>query len=292
LNLTTQNLFGIFARAAGIFLRSLLSMTASVRSLALAGASIEIFPDAQSGSEAAAGWIAAAIDDAIATRGRAIAGLATGGTPIPVYTQLVAFHRAGRLSFAKVSTYNLDEYYPMSPVDPKSYRAYMHEYLFSHVDIPPNQTHLLDGTVPKPFVAEHTAAYDRWIRDEGGLDFQLLGIGRNGHIGFNEPSSLTVDEALALPTRLTELHPVTLSDAARDFDGDLARVPVRALTLGVASILAARSVLVLAFGASKAPAVARSLLGATSAETPGSLLQSIPGKVTWFLDPAAARELG
>lgn len=267
-------------------------MTSPVRALTLAGASIRVFPDAQSACDAAAAWISSAIANAVATRGKAVAGLATGGTPVPVYARLVALHRAGKLSFDKVSTYNLDEYYPISAVDPKSYHSYMHEHLFAHVDIAPNCTHVLDGTVPEAFVAEHAAMYDRWIAAEGGLDFQLLGIGRNGHIGFNEPSTRSVAEALVLPTRLTELHPVTLADGAKDFGGELARVPRRALTLGVAPILTARSVLILAFGASKASAVARSLLGPMTAETPASLLQSIPGKVTWLLDPAAAGELG
>ena len=119
-----------------------------------------------------------------------------------------------------MTTYNLDEYYPISPVDPNSYRAYMHRHLFGHVDLAPNRAHVLDGTVPEAFAAEHAAEFDRWIAADGGLDLQLLGIGRNGHIGFNEPSDLPVDEALRLPTRLVDLHPVTRADAAREFGGE------------------------------------------------------------------------
>ena len=111
---------------------------------------------------------------------------------------LVALHRAGELSFRNVVTYNLDEYYPIQPLDPKSYRSYMHRHLFSHVDLPANHAHFLDGTVPEAFVAEHAAQFDQWIEADGGLDLQLLGIGRNGHIGFNEPSELSVAEALAV----------------------------------------------------------------------------------------------
>jgi glucosamine-6-phosphate deaminase len=190
-----------------------------------------------------------------------------------------------------VATYNLDEYYPISPLDPNSYRAYMHHHLFAHVDLAANRAHVLDGTVPEEAAAEHCAAFDRWIAADGGLDLQLLGIGRNGHIGFNEPSDLAVDAALALPTRLVPLHPVTTADAAKDFGGQIERVPARALTVGVAPILAARSILVLAFGPAKAEAVARSVLGPMTAEVPGSLLQSARARVTWMLDEAAARGL-
>ena len=178
-----------------------------------------------------------------ASRGRAVLGLATGSTPETVYAHLVERHRAGSLSFRNVTTYNLDEYYPISPLDPRSYRAYMHRHLFSHVDIAPDRAHVLDGTVPEAFAAAHAAEFDRWIEADGGLDLQLLGIGRNGHIGFNEPSDLTVAEALRLPTRLVELHPVTRADAAREFGGVDHVIP-RALTMGVASILAARSIVI------------------------------------------------
>ena len=150
---------------------------------------------------------------------------------------------------------------------------------------------MLDGTVPEAFVAEHAAQFDRWIEADGGLDLQLLGIGRNGHIGFNEPSDLPVAEALALPTRLVELHPVTRADAARDFGG-VERVIPRALTMGVAPILAARSIVILATGAHKAEAVARALAGPDDRRSspPRSSSRS-PGKVTWMLDEAAARGL-
>src|SRR5262249_29163579 len=158
-----------------------------------------------------------------------------------------------------------------------------HRHLFSHVDLSPNHAHMLDGTVPEEFAAEHAAEYDRWIAADGGLDLQLLGIGRNGHIGFNEPSDLTVEEELRLPTRLIELHPVTRADAAREF-GNVDRVIPRALTMGVATILGARVILMLATGAHKAPAVAAALDGPMTAALPASLLQSVAPKVTWMLD--------
>jgi glucosamine-6-phosphate deaminase len=266
-------------------------MPSAVRRWELAGSTVNVFADSASASRAAADAIARTLRRAVDERGRAVVGLATGGTPVPVYARLVELHRVGELSFSGVTSYNLDEFYPISPLDPNSYRSYMHRHLFSHVDIVPNRAHVLDGTVPLRFVNELAAAYDRWIEADGGLDLQLLGIGRNGHIGFNEPSRLSVEEALALPTRLADLHPVTIEDSARDFGGDPKRVPRRALTVGVAPILAARSILILAFGAAKADAVARSLRGPLTAEMPASLLRTVPERVTWMLDEAAAQGL-
>lgn len=262
-------------------------MSAPVRVLELAGATVQVFADPPAATRAAADRIAQVTRSALAARGRAVLGLATGSTPIPIYARLVALHREGELSFANVTTYNLDEYYPISPFDPNSYRAYMHRHLFSHVDLAPNRAHLLDGTVPEWAVEAHAAEYDRWIVADGGLDLQLLGLGRNGHIGFNEPSDLPVPEAEALPTRLVTLHPITRADAAGDFGGEERVIP-RALTLGVAPILAARTIVMVALGVKKAPAVAASLTGPLTARMPGSLLQTVPGKVAWFLDEAAA----
>ena len=247
--------------------------------------------DRDSASRLAADLIRAAVDAAGARRGKAVLGLATGSTPIPVYAELVKRHREGDLNFNGVSTYNLDEYYPISPRDPNSYRTFMHRHLFSHVDLAPNRAHVLDGTVPESAVAEHAAQFDRWIAADGGLDLQLLGLGRNGHIGFNEPNAVPVAEALEWPTRLVALHPITTADAARDFGGDPDLVPKRALTLGVKAILEARQVLVLAFGAAKADAVTKSLTGPVSPRVPGSLLQTVASKVTWILDDEAAAGL-
>lgn len=265
-------------------------MPAPARSLEVAGASVRVFDSALDACRAAADLVAETIRSAVRERGRAVLGLATGSTPIPVYARLAELHRAGAVSFADVDTYNLDEYYPIAPTDPQGFRTFMHRHLFAHVDLAANRAHLLDGTVPGHAVDEHAAQYDRWIAADGGLDLQLLGIGRNGHIGFNEPSDLPVDRALALPTRPVDLHPTTVADAVKDF-GDEAVVPRRAITVGIALILAARSIVVLAFGPHKADAVARSLLGPVSAGVPGSLLRHADGPVTWLLDEAAARSL-
>jgi glucosamine-6-phosphate deaminase len=251
-------------------------------------AEVLVFPDALTASQAAAGWLAEVIDRARRDRGHAVLGLPTGSTPRAVYAELVRRHRAGALSFEGVITYNLDEYYPVSPLDPRSYRFYMHEHFFRHVDIAPHCAHLLDGTVPEAFVSSYTAEYDRWIDHDGGLDVQLLGIGRNGHVAFNEPGDSSVEEALQFATRLVDLHPVTRADMARELGG-MDKVIPRALTMGLAPILAARSIIVLATGAHKAQITAQALGGPMTAQNPASLLQSAGDRVTWLLDePAAA----
>jgi glucosamine-6-phosphate deaminase len=260
------------------------------RVLHFAGATIQVFPDARSASRSAAEQIASVIREAVPARGKAVLGLATGSTPILIYDHLVALHEAGSLRFANVTTYNLDEYYPIEPTDSNSYRNYMQRHLFRFVDIAPNRAHVLDGTVPEAFASGHAAEYDRWIEADGGLDVQLLGIGRNGHIGFNEPSDRPLDEMRTLRTRLVDLHPVTIADAAKDFGGE-AKVIRRALTVGVGPILAARSIVVVALGESKAEAVSLALTGPASSRVPASLLQSVPGKVVWFLDEDAAKKL-
>ncbi len=256
-----------------------------------AGASVLVYDEAGLAADAAASMIADAARSAIAARGLAVLGLATGSTPVPVYARLVAMHRAGNLSFADVITYNLDEYYPISPADPASYRAFMHGHLFAHVDIRPDRAHLPDGTVPEAFVADHAAAYERWMAADGGVDLQLLGIGRNGHIAFNEPTDLPVAEALRLPSRRVDLHPGTIAANAADFGGDASLVPRRALTVGIAPILAARSILVLAVGPSKATIVARCLDGPITPSVPGSLLRHAAGPITWILDRPASEGL-
>jgi glucosamine-6-phosphate deaminase len=264
------------------------------RSLDVAGtgAEVRVYSTAAEGGCEAAARIARAIVEARQARGRAVLGLATGGTPILAYAELVRLHESGELSFRDVQTYNLDEYYPMSGFDPQSYRFYMNQHLFSKVDLAANAAHVLDGTVPDAATADHCATFDRWIEADGGLDLQLLGIGRNGHIGFNEPSELGIEEFAALPTRRVKLHPVTSADAARDFGGELAKVPAEALTVGVKPILAARSILILAFGAAKADAVAKALTGPITASVPASLLRRSGAKVTWLVDEAAAAGLG
>ena len=263
------------------------------RRIDLPDATVLVYPDAVAAGQEAAERIIDVIRDATEARGKAVLGMATGGTPLPIYAELANACRLGRVSFANAVTYNLDEYYPMSPRDPRSYRTYMHRHLFTQVeDLPANRAHLLDGSVPEAFANEHGAQYDRWIEADGGLDMQLLGIGRNGHIGFNEPApELSVEEFRALPTRVVELHPVTRSDAVKDFGGDAEQVPARALTVGVKPILAARSVIMVAHGAKKATILAKALLEPITPKVPASMLRLVPDRVIWLLDEAAAADL-
>jgi len=216
--------------------------------------------------------------------GRCVLGLATGSTPLGIYRELIRRHQAGEVDFARVITFNLDEYYPMPPDSPHSYRRYMWENLFTHVNIRPEQVHIPDGSVPRERLAEYCAAYDRAIADAGGIDLQLLGIGKSGHIGFNEPGS-SQDSRTGLAT----LDTVTRKDAAADFFGE-DNVPREAITMGVATILGAREIALIATGEHKAEIVARAVEGEVSPDVAATFLQR-HGNTTAYLDLAAAAEL-
>ncbi len=228
--------------------------------------------------------IAALIRERSAAGERTVLGLATGSTPIGVYRELVRLHREEGLSFRDVVTFNLDEYYPMAPESPHSYHRFMWEHLFSLVDIPREQVHLLRGDVPRPTVGEECLRYERAIRAAGGIDLQLLGIGRTGHIGFNEPGS-----GLESRTRLITLDLVTRQDAAADFFGE-ENVPREALTMGVGTILEAKEILLLATGEHKAAIVSRAVEGEVDHEVAATFLQRHPD-ATFYLDQAAAAAL-
>jgi glucosamine-6-phosphate deaminase len=215
---------------------------------------------------------------------RTVLGLATGSTPVGVYDELVRLHREEGVSFRSVVTFNLDEYWPMQPDALQSYHRFMREHLFDHLDIPADQIHIPDGTLPRGRVAEACAAYEESIRAAGGIDLQILGIGRTGHIGFNEPGS-----AVESRTRLITLDGVTRSDAASDFFGEW-NVPRQAITMGVGSILDARRVLLLAFGEHKAGIVRRAVEEAPSSAVSASALQQ-HSDARFVLDRAAAARL-
>ncbi len=219
-----------------------------------------------------------------AAKGRCVLGLATGSTPLGIYRELIRRHQAGELDFSRVVTFNLDEYYPMPAESPHSYRRYMWENLFAHVNIRPEQVHIPDGSVPREQLAEHCAAFERAIALAGGIDFQMLGIGKSGHIGFNEPGS-AADER----TRLVTLDIVTRKDAAADFFGE-DNVPREAITMGVATILEAREVALIATGEHKAEIVARAVEGEVSQDVAATFLQRHPN-ATAYLDLAAAADL-
>ena len=219
-----------------------------------------------------------------ATHRRTVLGLATGSTPIGVYRELIRRHRVLGLSFADVVTFNLDEYWPMPPDSVHAYHRFMWENLFAHIDIPASQVHLLPGTIDRADVAGMCRAYEARIAEAGGIDFQLLGIGKTGHIGFNEPGSGRDSR-----TRLVTLDAVTRRDAAADFFG-ADNAPREAITMGVATILAAREIAILATGEHKAGIVRRAVEGAIDLEVAATFLQDHP-RTTFFLDSAAAAEL-
>lgn len=239
-------------------------------------------------AEEATAWIATEIASTIraaaAVGRRCVLILPTGGTPRAVYARLVAEHRAGRLSFRGVTTFNLDEYHGLPPHHPESYHAFMQRELFAHIDIDPQSVNIPCGDLPAEAVAAQAAAYESRIEALGGADLCLLGIGRNGHIAFNEPGS-SADSR----TRLIALDRTTRVDAAKSFGG-LAGVPLRGVSMGIGSIRAARRILLVALGEAKAPALAAAVEGPATTTCPASLLQDHPD-VTVIADPAAAGRL-
>ena len=245
---------------------------------------VEVFDDSTHASIAVAHEIADLIRAKAYQRKQCVLGLATGSSPIRVYRELVRMHREEGLSFANVVTFNLDEYYPMERSNPRSYWYFMHEHLFNHVDIKPENIHLPDGTIPLEDVFSHCTEYEESIKRHGGLDFQLLGIGRTGHVGFNEPGS----NSRSL-TRLITLDHLTRVDAAPDFQG-LNNVPTRAITMGIDTIQRADRVILVAWGHKKADIVREAVEGEKTATLPASFLQD-HGNLTVLLDDEASSEL-
>ena len=228
--------------------------------------------------------IAALIREKDAGGDQAVLGLATGSTPIGVYRELIRMHREEGLSFADVVTFNLDEYYPMKPDSIHSYHRFMWENLFDHVDIKRENVHIPRGDTPLEDIELECLRYEEAIRQAGGIDLQLLGIGKTGHIGFNEPGS-----GVESRTRPVHLDNVTRQDAAADFFGE-EYVPREALTMGVATILEAREILILATGEHKAGIVRRAVEGDVDVEVAATFLQQHPN-TTFYIDRASAAEL-
>jgi glucosamine-6-phosphate deaminase len=243
-----------------------------------------VYRHAGEASKAVAAEIAALIRDRAAQGKSCVLGLATGSTPVGVYGELVRLHQEEGLSFRHVITFNLDEYFPMQPGELQSYVRFMREHLFDHVDIDPANVHIPDGTLPEDEVEEHCRQYEQAIRDAGGIDIQILGIGRTGHIGFNEPGSGRDSR-----TRMITLDRVTRRDAASDFFGD-ENVPRRAITMGVGTILEAKKVILMAYGEGKANVVAKSVEGEISAIIAASFLQT-HANAQFVLDEAASEAL-
>jgi glucosamine-6-phosphate deaminase len=213
-----------------------------------------------------------------------ILGLPTGSTPVGLYRELIRLHKEAGLDFSRVVTFNLDEYYPMTPDDPHSYCRWMFETFFNHVNIRPQNIHIPDGTLKVEDAEDYCNRYEQLIRRAGGIDLQILGIGRTGHIGFNEPGSTRHSR-----TRLVTLDPVTRRDAASGFFGEN-NVPHQALTMGVGTILEARKVVIMAFGEHKSGIVQRTVEGPMTDAIAASFLQQHPD-TTFLLDAPAARDL-
>lgn len=231
-----------------------------------------------------AGRIAEVIREKNRRGAHAVLGLATGSTPIGVYRELIRLHREEGLDFSRTLTFNLDEYYPMHPQSPHSYVRYMWENLFQGVEIPEENVHVPDGTVPRDRLERYCEDYEERIRAAGGIDYLILGLGRSGHIGFNEPGSPRDSR-----TRLVFLDSITRADAASDFFGE-ENVPLEAITMGVASILDARELALLATGEHKAAIVRRAVEGDVHPDVAATYLQTHPNAVV-YLDPPAAADL-
>ena len=215
---------------------------------------------------------------------KCVLGLATGSSPKGVYKELIRLHKEEGLSFNNVCTFNLDEYYPMNPDELQSYVKFMNENLFDHIDIPSENVHIPDGTLAPEEVANYCAEYEQKIADLGGLDLQLLGIGRTGHVGFNEPGSTVHSQ-----TRMVNLDNITRIDAASDFFGE-ENVPRKAITMGVGTIMAARRIIIMAWGEGKAKISQKAIEGPMVEQVPATFLQTHPN-TTFVVDEAAAAEL-
>ncbi|RCS53933.1 glucosamine-6-phosphate deaminase [Bremerella cremea] len=237
-----------------------------------------IEPTADQGSQRAAAMVA----QLIRKKPRAVLGLATGGTPLRLYQELIRMHQTEGLDFSRVVSFNLDEYVGLPPTHPQSYRHFMTESLFRHINIDIRNTHVPDGRALD--YDTYGAQYEASIAEAGGIDMQILGIGRDGHIAFNEPGS-----SLGSRTRLKTLAPETIRDNARFFGGE-EEVPRLAITMGVGTILESKKCIMLAFGKEKAEAIAAMIEGPVTAQVTGSALQ-FHQDVVVILDEESASQL-
>jgi glucosamine-6-phosphate deaminase len=237
----------------------------------------------RSSADAVARTAADMLAEAITRQPSIVLGLPTGRTPIGLYHTLVARHREGKLDLRQIVTFNVDEFVDLPRQHPGTYAAYMARHLFRHVNVAPDRQHLPAGDTSDPRV--EAQRYEAAIQAAGGIDVMLLGIGENGHIGFNEPG-----ETLVSDTHVARLRPATRRANAELFGGDLRLVPREGITMGAGTLLRARHVVLLATGTSKARIVARALQGPVTTRVPASLLQTHPN-ATAILDRAAAGQL-
>jgi glucosamine-6-phosphate deaminase len=233
--------------------------------------------------DAVARVVASRVIKTLAAQPATVLGLPTGRTPVRLYTRLREAFAAGRIDFSKATSFNLDEFVGLPAAHPASYRSFMQQHLFGAVNLPARRINFLDGMAPD--LETECARYEAAIRKAGGIDIQILGIGGNGHIGFNEPAAgLTADSHHA------RLLPGTRKSNADLFDGRVRDVPREALSMGVGTILRCRAIVLMATGASKADAIRATLRGAVTTRVPASLLQ-LHGDVEVVLDEAAASKL-
>ncbi|MDQ6814346.1 MAG: glucosamine-6-phosphate deaminase [Bacteroidota bacterium] len=244
---------------------------------------VKIFSSPKEGSAFVAREIAGKIREARQTGKPIVIGLATGSTPISLYKELVRMHKEEGLSFKNVITFNLDEYYPIEKEAFQSYYSFMHRQLFDHVDIERENIFIPNGELPKEAIKKHCQLYEELIQSKGGIDIQILGIGNNGHIGFNEPGS-----SIYSKTRLITLDNSTRIANARDFQ-NISQVPRLAITMGLSTIMRAKKIYLMAWG-TKAPIIAQSVEGDVTEHVPASFLQQ-HNDCTFVIDETAATEL-
>jgi glucosamine-6-phosphate deaminase len=245
---------------------------------------VTVYPNEETASKKVARRISDLIIRKQQNGENAILGLATGATPVGVYKELVRIHKEEGLSFKNVITFNLDEYFPMKPTSPQSYVTFMKENLFNHIDIDMANVHIPDGTLAIETIHGFCLEYEKKITALGGLDLQILGIGRTGHIGFNEPGS-----APNSGTRLVTLDDLTRRDASRDFGGK-ENVPTKAITMGIGTIFKAREIILMAWSLKKASIIKKAVEGEISSEVPATYLQ-LSDNVEFILDQDAASDL-
>jgi glucosamine-6-phosphate deaminase len=240
---------------------------------------IIIKENGQEASDAAAKVVARMVRE----KPDAVLGLATGSTPLMLYKELVRLYKEDGLDFSRVRTFNLDEYIGLSGDHEQSYRKFMWDHLFRHINIKPENVYIPDGMTHD--VPGFCAAYEKNIVEAGGIDLQVLGIGSDGHVGFNEPTS-----SFGSRTRIKTLNRQTVADNARFFGGDESRVPRHCITMGIGTIMEARMNIMLAFGEGKADAVCAAVEGPVTSMIPASILQHHPNAKI-FIDPSAASKL-
>lgn len=245
---------------------------------------VQIFEKPAAAVKAVADEIAGLIRSKAAKGEKCILGLATGSSPIKLYQELVRMHQQEGLSFKNVISFNLDEYMPMPKESVHSYHYFMHHHLFNHIDIDPKNVHIPDGTLKIEEVDKFCREYDEQIEALGGIDVQILGIGRTGHIGFNEPGSPVTSR-----TRMVFLDSLTMKDASGEFGG-IENVPTKAITMGVGTIMKARKIILMAWGEAKASIIRATVEGTISDSVPATFLQMHPN-VQFVIDESAAEGL-